>query len=75
MRKAHTKKNDKLREDCVEEIDTWKGVAFESEYTFGRELDEVVIQALLRTSERDSAHARYHEMLAALRRTVKVRGK
>lgn len=56
----------------MEEIDVWKETAFHSQNTFARERDEVVSQATLKTTERDSANSLYHELLAPLRRTVKV---
>lgn len=68
MKKTRTKKNNKLREEHVYEVAARKVSALESEKTFGRELDEAVSNASLRTAECDSANARYHEVLAALRR-------
>lgn len=75
MKAIHIKAVDKLREDRLEEFVAWKNIEIGSQKTFGRERNEAMSQATLRTAERDSANDRYHEVLAALRRIAEVQKK
>lgn len=73
MKKTHTKEADKLREDRVEESFACMTTALESKKTFAPERDEAMSQATLETTERASKNARYHEVIASLRRISKAR--
>lgn len=73
MKETHAKEVDAFRKELVEEIFSGKTTTLESQKPFARERGEMVRQVTLRIAERDSANARYHEMLVTLRRIVKER--
>lgn len=56
-----------MREERVEGIVAWMANALDRQKTFGRERDEEVGRATLRTAERDSANAMNHEVFSAQR--------
>lgn len=58
MKETHNKEVDKSTEESVEKMVARKATAFENQKTFGSERNELVGQAILRKTERDSANAR-----------------
>lgn len=73
MKDKNYKMGDSFQVECGDEIIAWKTAALDSQKTFARKRDEAVSMDTLAKAERDSVDSRYHEVLAALGRIVKVR--